>query len=430
MDRESSARAAGERRDFERARLNLARMQVSGGDALKTALASTTETAATTLNVERVGIWLYVQGRKAIRCFDLFQSGQREHSEGAILCADDFPEYFDALENQRAIAAVEALTDPRTKRLKDAYLDPLGITSMLDAPIFREGQVVGVVCHEHVGTPRRWTREECDFAGTVADSIALKFESAGRLDAERSRKALEAHLAEIRKMDAVGQLAASIAHDFKNILTVVLAGAQLISKKAAATPDILKLAKQILEAVDRGNLLTTELMTFGRTQQQHTRVLDVASAIERMAPMLQTAVGERFSINMRRGAAGLVLLDRAQFERVILNLVLNARDALPQGGNIDISVGTARVAEGTDEASDYTIVDVADGGIGMDAATRERICEPFFTTKSKDKGTGLGMSIVHRIIDRAGGFLHVVSEIGKGTSVRLYLPRVSSGGLN
>src|SRR6185295_3241337 len=138
MDRESaSVDAASERRDFERARLNFARMHVSGGDALKAALAAITETASNTLHVERVGIWLYIHGRKAIRCFDLYQPSRREHSEGAIQNADDFPEYFEALENQRAIAAVEALTDPRTERLKDAYLDPLGITSMLDAPIFR-----------------------------------------------------------------------------------------------------------------------------------------------------------------------------------------------------------------------------------------------------------------------------------------------------
>src|SRR6185295_376921 len=175
-----------------------------------------------------------------VRCFDVYQSSRREHSEGAILFADDFPEYFAALEVQRAISAVEALTDPRTKRLKDAYLDPLGITSLLDAPIFRGGQVVGVVCHENVGAPRRWTREECDFAATVADSVALKFESAARQDAERSRRALEVHLAELHKMDSIGRLAATVAHDFKNILTVVLAGAQLITKKPGVTPDILK----------------------------------------------------------------------------------------------------------------------------------------------------------------------------------------------
>ncbi len=428
MARDSvAAESATERHDFERARLSLARLHVSGGDAVKAALKAITETAAATLKVERVGIWLYVHGRKAIRCYDLFQSVPRAHSEGAILYAADFPEYFQALESQREIVAVEALTDPLTKRLKDAYLDPLGIASLLDAPIFRAGVVVGVVCHEHVGAPRRWTSAECDFAGTIADSIALKFESAARADAEASRKSLEVHLAELHKMDAVGRLAATIAHDFKNILTVVMAGAQLIAKKAGATPDIQHLAKQMLEAVDRGNALTTELMTFGRNQQQKTCVLDAAAVVNGMLPMLRTTVGERYPIAFHRDpAVGYILIDGAQLERVILNLVLNARDAMPQGGPIAISVTEASVTDGILEAGIYTAVEVADEGGGMSSETRARIFEPFFTTKPTGKGTGLGLSIVHRIVDRAGGFAHVASEVGKGTSVKVYLPRVSS----
>jgi signal transduction histidine kinase len=427
MDRDcAAADAASERRDFERARLNLARMQVSGGHALRASLAALTETAAETLRVERVGIWLYIHGRTAIRCFDLYQSSRREHSEGAVLNADDFPEYFEALEKQRAIAAIEALTDPRTRRLKNAYLDPLGVISLLDAPIFRGGQVVGVVCHEQVGAPRHWTREECDFAASVADSVALKFETAARQDAERSRRTLEEHISELHRADSIGRLAATVAHDFKNIMTVVLAGAQLIARKPGATPDILALTDQILESVERGNALATELMTFGRNQLLQTRVLDAAAAVEAMAPMLRTAVGERFPVEVRReGTAGRVLIDRAQLERVLLNLVLNARDALPNGGPITVTAGTAHIAAGTDDEGVFAVIDVADRGVGMDAATRGRIFEPFFTTKRKDKGTGLGMSIVKRIIERAGGFLHVASEPGKGTSVRLYLPRVS-----
>lgn len=420
---------ADERREFERARLNLARMQVSGGEALKAALATITETAAATLNVERVGIWLYIHGRKNIRCFDVYQANRREHSEGAILSADDFPEYFQALEKQRAIAAIEALTDPRTQRLKNAYLDPLGITSMLDAPIFRGGEVVGVVCHEHIGQPRRWTQSECDFATSVADSIALKFENAARLDAERSRKALEAHLAELHKVDAVGHLAATIAHDVKNLLTVILAGAQLITKKPGVTPDILRLTKQILEAVERGNSLTTELMTFGRNQQQTPRVLDASAVVEKIIPMLQTTVGERYPISFQRTSADLVFVDRERLERVLLNLVLNARDAMPHGGPIAISVGLAVVAEGTDDVGVFTVIDVVDQGVGMSPETRAHIFEPFFTTKAKDKGTGLGLSIVHRIIERAGGFVHVASEVKKGTTVRIYLPRVAGAPL-
>ena len=417
---------ATQRRDFETARLHLARMQVSGGETLKKALAVITETAAHTLHVDRVGIWLYVHGRRAIRCYDLYQVDRQEHSEGAILDAADFPEYFQALETQRAIVAVEALADPQTRRLRDAYLTPLGITSMLDAPIFRGGEVIGVVCHEHIGPPRRWSREESDFAATVADSISLKFESAARQDAEQTKRALEIHLAESQTMEAVGRLAATIAHDFKNILTVVRAGSQLIARKKEATPEIQVLAQQILEAVERGNSLTTELMTFGRNQQRKTCVLDVAAMVEAMLPALRIAVEGKHTIAFQRDSApGLVLIDRGQLERVVLNLVLNAKDALPSGGPINLSVCETPVADGG-ETGVYVAIEVADQGVGMTPETRQKIFEPFFTTKTKDKGTGLGLPIVHRIIDRAGGFLHVASELGKGTSVMVYLPRVAS----
>lgn len=415
-----------ERRDFESARLQLARMQVSGGHALKKALETITETAANTLSVHRVGIWLFVHGRRAIRCFDLYQADRKDHSEGAILYAADFPEYFRALETQRAIAAVDAANDPNTRRLREAYLDPLGIVSMLDAPIFRGGEVVGVVCHEHVGSPRRWTREESDFAGAVADSISLQLESSALADSEQVRRALEGHLADLGKMDAVGRMAATIAHDFKNILTVVRAGCQLITRKPGLTPDVAALVQQMLDAVERGNSLTSELMTFGRHQQENTMVVDVASTVEGLVPMLQTTVGESHPIEFRQETApGQVLIDRTQLERVVMNLVLNARDALPSGGPISIAVTENRVTDGSGEAGVYVGVEVTDRGIGMSPETRTHLFEPFFTTKPRNKGTGLGLSIVHRIVDRAGGFLHVASELGKGTSVRVYLPRVA-----
>lgn len=420
------AHIATQRRDFEEARLRLARMQVSGGENLKKTLAQITETAASTLQVDRVGIWLYVQNRRAIRCFDLYQSLRREHSEGAILDAADFPEYFQALEKQRSIVVNDALADPLTRSLRDAYLKPLGIVSLLDAPIFRGGDVIGVVCHETVGSQRRWSREECDFAASVADSIAMKFESAARLDAEQTRKVLEVHLAESHTLEAVGRLAATIAHDFKNILTVVRAGSQLIARKPEATKEIQTLTQQILEAVERGNALASELMAFGRNQQQKTSVIDIGTVVEQMTPSLTTAVGARHSIDFHRDAApDLVLIDKTQLERVVLNLVLNARDALPEGGPILLTVSQARVAE-DDEPGIYATIEVADHGIGMSPETRLRIFEPFFTTKAKDKGTGLGLPIVHRIVERAGGFLHVASEAGKGTSVKVYLPRVAS----
>ena len=428
MAPENQQRSFGEDRgEFERARLSLARMQVSGGNSLKEVFERTTETAATTLQVERVGIWLFLHDRRAIRCYDLYERSMQEHSEGAILYSADFPTYFRTLEERRDIPAVESRTNPVTHELREAYLEPLGITSMLDAPIFRAGQVIGVVCHEQVGPSREWTVEERDFAGSVADAIALKLESAARQDVELSRRALEAHLAEIHKMEAVSRMAASVVHDFKNILLVILGNAELISRASAATPEIIERARQILDSIERGKALSEELLNYGRDQSHRTSVINVAEIVQRLIGSLQTAVGRAHSIHFSRGPSpGRVFMERSQLERVLLNLCLNARDAMPPGGIIRITVNEVRVTEGLGAPGVYMVLEVSDTGVGMDAGTRGRIFEPFFTTKPEGKGSGLGLAIVYRIVDRAGGFVHVSSEPAQGTSVRVYLPRVSS----
>src|SRR5262245_57823876 len=197
-------------REFESARLRLARLRVAGGSGLVGALRRATEESARVLETERVGIWLFVDERRAIRCYDLFERDSDAHSEGAILRAADFPAYFRTLEERRAILAEDARADPQTSELRAAYLEPLGIAAMLDVPVYRAGKVVGVLCHE-TRSLRRFTSEECDFATTVADGIARQLEEAARRDAEARADAQEHHLAELRKMEALGRLAAGIA---------------------------------------------------------------------------------------------------------------------------------------------------------------------------------------------------------------------------
>ncbi len=416
-----------QRRELETARLFLARMQVSGGNSLKQVFERSTETAAATLKVERVSIWFFVHDRQAIRCHDLYERSRKEHSEGAILYAADFPIYFRALEERRDIAAADARTHPLTQELREAYLEPLGITSMLDSPIFRDGQVIGVVCHEHFGPPREWTVEERDFTGSVADAIASKFESATRQDVELSRRALELHTAELHRLDAVSRVAAGIAHDFKNVLLVIICNADLIRRAEAATPNIIAMAQEVLEAAERGKALSDELLNFGREKSHRTSAIQVSDVVQRFVGILQTAVGRAYSIHFIRGSSpGRVFIEPSQLERVLLNLCLNARDAMPPGGIITITVLETRVTEAIGAPGVYTVVEVRDTGAGMDSKTRARIFEPLFTTKAKDKGSGLGLTIVHRIVDRAGGFIHVTTEPGQGTCIRVYLPRVSS----
>jgi signal transduction histidine kinase len=410
------------RRAFESARLRLARLRVAGGASLGNVFREATELAARTLQVDRAGIWLFVDGRRAIRCYHLFERAGGEHSEGAMLRAEDFPAYFTALSERRAIAAGEARRDPLTRELREAYLEPLGIRAMLDAPLYRDGEVIGVVCHESRAV-RSWSDADREFAASVADRVALQFEEAARKDAEALAEAQEAHLAELHKMEALGRLAAGAAHDFRNVLTAVIGFAHEIKRRTAALPEIAGAAEQIERAAERGSALARELLSFGRGEASPARVVDPAEVAAGLAPMLRKALGARHELALRCDpGTGRVLLDRAQLERVVLNLVLNARDAMPEGGSVVL-----RVAEEPIEGGPlHVVIEVSDTGIGMDEATRARIFEPFFTTKPEGEGTGIGLSVVFGVVERAGGFVHVESALGKGTRIRVVLPRVAA----
>ena len=411
----------------ESARLRLARLRVHGGSTLRQVFNEATMLAARTLDCARVGIWLFVEDHAAIRCFELYDRTLDEHVEGASIRRSDFPRYFRALEERRVIVADNARTHPATRELAESYLVPLGITSMLDAPIYREGAVTGVVCHEHVGAPRKWVQEDIDFVCSVAESIALQFEGAARLDAEAALHASEAYVAEVQTMEALGRLCAGVSHDFRNLLTVVLGHAGLVEQDPTASPSVRAEAERIRLAADRGVQLTRELSSFGRSEgNSPPQVVRVRDVVAEFTEILQGAAGRRHRVEVNAGPGeSQVLVNPRQFERVLLNLVVNAREALPDGGTIELRVRDKMVMDGDHHPGHYVVVDVIDEGVGMDETTRARLFEPFFTTRPEGQGTGLGLSIAYRIVDQAGGFIHVDSAPGRGTTMSVYLPRVA-----
>jgi signal transduction histidine kinase len=414
-------------RDFEAARLRLARASVEGGAALVAVLHETTELAAETIRVERCGIWLFIEERRAIRCYDLFERTTRRHSEGAVLRARDFPAYFSALERMRVVQADDASAQPTTSDLDAAYLAPLGIGAMLDAPLFRNGRVVGVVCHEHVGPPRKWTPKEVDFASSVADSVALEMEAAALADAEATLRAREGQLAELRKWEAMGQLAAGVAHDFRNVLVGVMAHSTILIRDRRLPPERVADAQSILALAEQGAELAKDLMMLGSDVRHVPSVLDVADAVMASAGMLRSILrGTTCDLKIEAGrTSARVFMDRTDVRRVLFNLVVNSRDAMTGGGTVEIRVQETAV-ESDQGPSTYVVLIVRDGGGGMDEETLARIFEPFFSTKSDGRGTGLGLSIVRTIVERAGGFVRVESAPSVGTTVRVYLPLIAS----
>jgi signal transduction histidine kinase len=222
-----------------------------------------------------------------------------------------------------------------------------------------------------------------------------------------------------------------VAHDFNNILAVILGTAEVLLRRLSSDHPIRPELTDIVGAAERAALVTRQLLAFGRKQRLAPHLVDLGDHVEHMSRMLQRLLGNEIQLDLELARpTGRVRVDPGQIEQVVLNLVVNARDAMPGGGRV--SIGTAEVTlPGGHERADesvppgrYVVLSVTDTGTGMTEAIRTHIFEPFFTTKELGRGTGLGLSTVHGIVEQSGGCIRVASESGTGTTFRVYLPRV------
>jgi hypothetical protein len=247
---------------------------------------------------------------------------------------------------------------------------------------------------------------------------------------ESQKKVLEDRLRQAQKMEAVGQLAGGIAHDFNNILAVILGDAELALDEIAPDHPAYAELKEIESAGRRAAMLTQQLLTFGRRQPSQPQVLTLDSVVTGLEPMLRRLLGEDIDMSVILAPGlGSVEADPGQMSQVLMNLAINARDAMPSGGRLmmytrNVVLTEAEAASIGVPQGRYVSLTVADEGAGMDAATQARIFEPFFTTKEVGKGTGLGLSTVFAIVQQAGGGIAVSSAPGRGSTFRVYLPRV------
>lgn len=407
---------------YEQARLQLLRIATDTSRSCSDLLTDIARITTQALNVERIGVWVLVDADKALRCFHLYQRTGGQVFSGTVLRQEDFPTYFAALHSQRAIPADDASTHPLTHELDEAYLRPLHISSMLDAPIYSKGRVVGVVCHEDTGPLHQWNAADYAFAASTADTISRLLAEHKRARAEDKAEQYEAQLREMHRMEALGRSAANIAHDFGNVLSTVLGFSELIQAAANADSDLREYAQRIVDAAERGHLLTKKLLSFAGDAPVAPRILDLHLAVESMYEVLRVLVGKRVRLHYQLApVTGRVLIDAMELDRALINLVVNARDAMPSGGDLTISLRQVADQEG---GMQQVVIGVADTGVGIDAELRARIFEPFYTTKGQH-GNGLGLTIVHQIVTRTGGSVQVDSEPGKGTTFSLYLPCIA-----
>jgi PAS domain S-box-containing protein len=512
------------------------------------------ESAARTLDVERVSLWRYTADRTAIECVDLFELSAGRHTSGARLTASTYPRYFAAIGITDVIVADDALTHPHTREFADAYLAPLGIHSMLDAPTRIGGVRDGVLCHEHVGTTRQWTEDEKTFAVAMANLVSLTLEAAERRRAEAKlgasedrfrelaesiqdvfwitdvekqrmfyvspayeavwgrtcdslyqsprtwvdaihpddrnrvqqaaitkqatgefeeeyrvvrpdgserwvrdvafpvrsaagrverivgvarditeRRQLGEQLRQSQKLEAVGRLAGGVAHDVNNILSVITLQAELTAMTANLPPEVREGLEEVRAAARRGADLTRQLLLFSRRQVMQLRDLDLNDVVISLAKMLQRIIGEDVRLHLDLHSAPLTTrADAGMLDQVLMNLGVNARDAMPRGGQVIISTGEA-IFDASDprrspdaEPGRYVRLTVRDTGIGMTPEVLSHIFEPFFTTKESGRGTGLGLATVFGIVKQHHGWIDVQSRPGEGSQFDIFVPALAA----
>ena len=405
----------------------LSRAATVGARPVTEILSSVAETAAATLQVARVNVWLYDSRRTGLICIESFDARTGCHEAGEILRVSEHPNYFRALDILRNVSAMVAEEDPRTNTLDD-YLARHSITTILDVPMLRAGEVFGVVCHEHAGAPRAFSESDRLFAGSIGDLVALVLETAQGMELQQEQVRMRESVARMAQIQSLGWLAAGVAHDFRNVLSVVFTNAEALLNTPTLDAESREAAAAILEAGVEARELCQQLQAYaGKSASTvELRRLDEALADTFRAFRSRVPAGVRFQVQVAPPVAP-TWLDVAAIRRAVMNLLVNALEALPpSGGSIQVSVRQGDPASvDLEHGYDFRVgpapcvcVEVQDSGSGIDEDLLQRVYEPFFTTKSR--GTGLGLATVLGAMRAQQGAVSVESRRGQGTSVRLW----------
>ncbi len=389
----------------------------------RSAVAEITALGSETMEVDRLGVWLFDPSGTAIECADLYVRPTRAHETGARIEGTTCPRYFAEIQAGRTIIANDARTDPRTSEFASSYLEPLGITAMLDVPIFGGGQLIGVVCHEHVGPGRTWRSEEALFATTLADFVALAWEADRRRrlseELEAARDAAEA--SSRAKSAFLARMSHEIRTPMNGVLgmTELLAATSLTDRQARFVDVVQRSGQQLLRIIN--DILDFSKIEAGKLDVVSQR-FDLPELITGIVDLLQEAAGEKhltLSCRIEPTVPRWFVGDPGRLGQVVTNLLGNAIKFTPHG-TVGVTVGLDR------ERSGHFRVSVSDTGIGIPESYRGQVFTPFSQAYDQPNrpfgGTGLGLSIASQLAQLMGGTLDFESREGRGSVFTVSLP--------
>jgi signal transduction histidine kinase len=380
-------------------------------------------------------VWLCVQDTtdsSVLRILDV-RSERRdqifEHAATVPIAGDAM--IAEIFEGRAPVVVEDARTDPRTNK---QMVELLGDRTIINVPLLLLDKPVGALGVGTFGDEgcRAPTAGELEYLVELANQVAvaanrIRYLEQSRIN-DRERRALEARIAQIQRLESVGELAGGVAHDFNNLLTVVLSSA-LMAKEATSEEERQADLDAVIEAARRGHALTQQLLAMSRAQPLSVVSMSPNARVAALVPLLTRMIPEHITVDfIPHHHDGHVEADPTQFDQVLMNLAINARDAMPNGGRLTIEIehvvvnGAFRATHPWAKPGRYVLMTVTDDGVGMPPDVVSRAFEPFFTTKEERAGTGLGLSVAHGIVRQHGGLLHCYSEPGVGTTFKIYWP--------
>ncbi|WP_280708620.1 ATP-binding protein [Bradyrhizobium sp. BR13661] len=377
----------------------------------------------------------------------LRENGQRKRAEQALRQSEQrFRDYAETASDWLWETGPDHVFTHVSEQLSDFGIDPARLMGRRRLDIASDKEAQSQKWREHMATlerqePFRNFEYTCrDVAGHqryVRVNGRPVFASDGGFMGYRGttsdltrRHEAEERLRQSQKMDAIGQLTGGVAHDFNNVLTVIIGTIEILKEGVADRPQLAAIGQLIDDAATRGAEITSQLLTFARRQSLEPRKIDVNSLLIETARLLRPTLGEHIELDLALALDGwLALADESQLSAAVINLAVNARDAMPGGGTVTLETANVTIDEAKSsngwgvDSGDFVMISVSDTGEGIPSDIRERVFEPFFTTKGIGRGTGLGLSMVYGFAKQSGGIVRIDSEQGRGTAIRLYLPR-------